>query len=318
MRQQLTAAWQLRRVLLIGGADAQTLYTKALLAALGARCVPLPPSADARMLSRVLCQGRTGAVILPSAHALAPGGLKAQLGALTRILHELREAGVPLCLLCSHEDVYSPGGDAWQAEETAPLGGSTREGLIQSILQLYASGVSRGLLGDAVTTVVCRHAPCLGSGHESVRQASAWCRAILRGETPVVEHAAAQGTFMHPLDAALGALCAGAHVLQGGAPGAFNIAPAPHNCCANRSAYGFLAASEGADRAARETAPPCAAPSSPLSGAKLRRLCGFSPLLGAKEALSFLMAHERALTVGEEAAALLRIEQAEQFLARLP
>lgn len=320
MLEKLTAAWRARRVLLIGEADVQALYTEALLLALGARPARIPPDARAQTLNRALCTGRISAVIIPSAHALAQeGSLSAQLSVLHLILSELREAGVPLCILCSHEDVYAPGGDAWQAEEPAPLGGRTREGLYQAILQLYADGFSRGLLGDPVSTLICRQAPCLGSTHEHVRQYAAWCRAILHGDAPVIEHPAAQGTFLHPLDAALGALCLGAGALEGeaGFTGSFNIAPGTQNLCANRSACTFLTASEGCTRAAQETHPPRSTPSSPLCGAKLRQLCGYSPMLNARQALSFLMEHERALAVSDSAAQIKRREQAEQFLSIL-
>lgn len=320
MLNQLTAAWRARRVLLIGGPDAQNLYTEALLAALGARAARIPPDSRADTLSRALLRGRIGAVIVPSAHALTDGcDLFAQLHALDLILREIREAGVPLCILCSHEDVYIHEASSWQAEETAPIGGRTKEGLIQSILQLYADGVSRGLMGDAVRTIICRHAPCLGGGHQSVRQYGAWCRALLQEDAPVVESPGAQGTFLHPLDAALGALCLGARVLQGEADcaGSFNVAPGPENLCANRSAFAFLAASEGCARAPREAHPQRREPLTPLSGEKLRRLCGFSPLLSAKEALAFYMELERALAVSEAAAQIKLREQAEHFLQKL-
>jgi len=186
MLEKLAKAWRARRVLLIGLPDAQNLYAEALLCALGARPARLPPDAKAHTLCRALTSGRIGAVMIPCMQDVAAGSsLTQRLDALGLILREMREAGVPLGILCSHEDVYAPRQDAWQAEEGAPLGGRTREGLYQAILQLYADGVGRALLGDAVTTIVCRHAPCLGSDEESVRQYSAWCRAILGGGAPV-------------------------------------------------------------------------------------------------------------------------------------
>ena len=317
MLEKLTAAWRARRVLLIGEADVQALYTEALLLALGVRPARIPPDARAQTLNRALCTGRISAVIIPSAHALAQeGSLSAQLSVLHLILSELREAGVPLCILCSHEDVYAPGGDTWQAEEHAPLGGRTREGLYQAILQLYADGFSRGLLGDPVNALICRHAPCLGSTHEHVRQYAAWCRAILHGDAPVIEHPAAQGTFLHPLDAMLGALCAGARFFEGNplAAGCFNIAPEAKNCCANRSAYLHLAAAEGAERAPQEAYPPRRPQHTPLDGDKLRRLCGSAPALDAKQSLSFLMETERALSLGKEAACAALSAQAQALL----
>jgi len=320
MLEKLAKAWRARRVLLIGLPDAQNLYAEALLCALGARPARLPPDAKAHTLCRALTSGRIGAVMIPCMQDVAAGSsLTQRLDALGLILREMREAGVPLGILCSHEDVYAPRQDAWQAEEGAPLGGRTREGLYQAILQLYADGVGRALLGDAVTTIVCRHAPCLGSDEESVRQYSAWCRAILGGGAPVIEHPGAQGVFLHPLDAVLGALCLGARFFLGenDCAGAFNIAPGPAGLCANRSACLRLMQEEGCTRAAAQAHPPCPAPRTQLSGAKIRRLCGFSPQLDAQQALTFLMEHERAQAIGDAAAQLKRREQAERLLKML-
>ena len=319
MLHRLTAAWRLRRVLLIGGTDAQNQYTQALLESLGARPARIPPDARAHTLNRALCAGRIGAVIIPSAHALCAESLHKQLSALHLILSEIREAGVPLTILCSHEDVYAPQGASWQAEETAPLGGRTQEGLFQSILQLYADGFSRGLLSDPVPTIIVRHAPCLGGGHESVAQYNAWCRALLCGESPIIEHPAAQGMFLHPLDAALGTLCLGAGALEGesGFTGFFNVAPGPHNLCANSTAFALLSAEENGSRAAASSRPPRLPSVTPLSGEKIRRLCGFSPVLDAGQALAFLMEHARALAISEAAAEIKRKEQAEFVLTKL-
>lgn len=320
MLEKLTSAWRARRVLLLGGPDAQNLYTEALLLALGARPARIPPGAKAETLCRALSSGRIGAVVVPSAHALAdPDDLFAQLRALELLLAETRESGAPLVILCSHEDVYAPSPSVWQADESAPLGGRTRAGLYQSILQLYAGGFSRGLLGDAVSVVVCRHAPCLGSGHPSAAQYGAWCRALLAGEAPTVEHPGVQGTFLHPLDAACAALCLGARYYAGEADctGAFNLGVLPENLCANRSACLRLTAQEGGNRAIREMQPPHDAPHTPLDGSLLHRLCGFRPLLNAQEALSFLMEYERAAAVGDSAADLLRQRQAQLYLEKM-
>ena len=319
MLEKLTGAWRARRVLLIGGPDAQNLYTQALLGALGARCARIPPDADAHTLNRAMQQGRVSAVIVPSVHALREtDDLFDHLHALDLIFCETREAGIPLCILCSHADVYADG-SAWPVQENALVGGRTREGLIQSILQLYADGVSRALMGDAVASLICRHAPCLGSNHESVAQYAAWCRAILRDEQPTIEHPGAQGVFFHPLDAALGALCLGAAYFEGNSSctGCFNIAPAAENLCANRSVYAFLAAQTGASRAAAEAYPPRMPSPAALCGAKLKQLCGYAPVLTAKDALSFFMEHERARAVSEAAAELKRQEQAESFLEKM-
>lgn len=317
MLEQLTAAWRLRRVLLIGGADDMTGYAAALLRALGTQHITLPPDAGTPALYGALSGGRIHAVLIPAAHALSAGsGLSAQIDALCTLLGEMREAGVPLAILCSHADVYAPGKDAPAADEHAPLGGKTREGLYQSILQLIADGCSRGLMGDPVRTVICRHAPCLGSGHPDTAQYSAWCRAILRSETPVIEHPDAQGTFLHPLDVMLGALCLGAHhlLVRRDSGGIYNLGDAPKNRCANRSAWRILAEREGCTRACRYAHPPYPPERHLLDGARAKAACGLSTQLNARQALSFLMAHERARCIGSEAAEILRTEQAETLL----
>lgn len=318
MLDQLTAAWRARRVLLIGGPDAQNLCMQELLLALGARPARIPDACKPHTLNRAMTTGRVSAVIVPSMHTLgAPGDLFSRLHALKTLLDEMREAGIPLCILCSQEDVFAPGLSA--AEETSPLGGKTQEGLIASLLQLYADGASRALLGDAVPTILCRHVPCLGSDHPSVYQYSRWCRALLRGRRATVEHPSAQGTFFHPLDAALGALCLGARYFSGdtACTGAFHLPPSSENRCANRSAYLALAAMENSTRAPQETHPPCDAPFPLLRGDKIKKLCGYSPMLNARQALALLMEYERARAIGESAAQIKRAEQAEIFLKSL-
>lgn len=320
MLDRLLNAWRARRVLLVGPPDADNLYTASLMHALGARPARIPPDAKAHTLCRAMTAGRIGAVIVPSAQSLSQeGDLFAQLAALKLLLDEMREAGVPLLILCAHENVYAPSSGVPYPDESAPLGGSTREGLYQAILQLYADGASRALMGDAVTTMICRRSPCLGSGHPAVRQYTAWCRALLAQEAPTIEHPGAQGVFLHPLDAALGALCAGSQLLLGEERRAsvFNIGAGAHQLCANRSACLFLCAQEGSTRAAREAYPPRCESIVPLNGERLKTLCGFSARLDAKEALSLLMEHEKACAVSEAAAEQTRLEQAQRFLERL-
>ena len=315
MLDQLTAAWRARRVLLIGGPDMQNLCMQDLLFALGARPARIPPDSKPHTLNRAMTNGRVSAVIVPSMHALGtPGDLFSRLHALETLLGEMRETGIPLCILCSQEDVFAPGLSS--VDETSPLGGKTQEGLIASLQQLYADGASRGLLGDAIPTILCRHAPCLGSDHPSVSQYSRWCRTLLRGHRAVIEHPSAQGTFFHPLDAALGALCLGARYFSGdtSCTGAFHLPPTSENRCTNRSAYLALAAMEGSTRASQETNPPCDVPFPLLRGDKTKKLCGYSPMLSARQALALLMEYERACVIGESAAQIKRAEQAEAFL----
>lgn len=319
MLNRITAAWTLRRVLVIGGDDPMTQYACALLHALGAREKMLPPDADVQTLSRTLCDGRVGAVIVPSAQTLASGDDPIQaLHAVSQLLGEMREAGVPLAIFLSDADVYAESPIC--ADERTPIGGKTREGFSQSLAQLYADGVSRGLLGDPVPTIIVRHAPCLGCVHPAVTQYGAWCRALLRGEAPTIEHPDAQGIFLHPLDALLGALSLGAyHLLVSPCDGIYLIGTPPQNLCANRSAWLHLSAQEGGTRAFRTAYPPYVPACTPLDGTRTRNICGFSAQLNACQSFSLLMAHERALAIGEDAAQFERSHQAELFLtAQIP
>ena len=304
MLDKLNAAWTARRVLLVGAHERMTLFYEALLLALGARPARIPPSSGAETICRSLTSGRVSALIVPSLPALAPALPEAgQLAALERLLTEAREAGVPLTILCSEANVYRARQGAWYAREEDPIGGETREGLAQSLLQLYADGVSRGLCGDAVHVLCVRTLPSLGCGSPAVAQYSAWCRALDAGDLPEVAHPAMQGVFVHPLDMICGALMLGARFFAGEEPcdGIWNLAPGPHNLCANRSAALRFIARNGGTRPIRETEPPMG-PVLPLpDGARARLLCNFRCLLGADEALDALLAMERAAAEGRDA-----------------
>lgn len=304
MLDKLNAAFTARRVLLVGGHDRMTLFFESLLGALGARPARIPPSSGAETVCRALTAGRVSALIVPSLPSLAPQRDEAgQLAALSMLLGEAREAGVPLTILCSEVNVYRARQGAWYAREEDPIGGETREGLAQSLLQLYADGVSRGLCGDAVHVLCVRTLPSLGCGSPAVAQYSAWCRALDAGDLPEVAHPAMQGVFVHPLDMICGALMLGARFFAGEEPcdGIWNLAPGPHNLCANRSAALRFIARNGGTRPIRETEPPVG-PVLPLpDGARARLLCNFRCLLGADEALDALLAMERASAEGRDA-----------------
>ena len=66
MLEKLNAAWAARRALLVGGHDRMTLFTEALLSALGARPARIPTSSGAETLNRALTAGRISALIVPS------------------------------------------------------------------------------------------------------------------------------------------------------------------------------------------------------------------------------------------------------------
>lgn len=314
MLNRIIAAWALRRVLVIGGGDAMTQYACALLHILGAQERLLPPDANVQALSRALTDGRINAVLVPALQTITSDGdpLEA-LHAVSQLLREMREAGVPLALFLSDADVYAE--SPIYANERTPIGGKTREGLTQSITQLYADGFSRGLLGDPVPVIIARHAPCLGSSHPAVTQYGAWCRALLRGDAPTIEHPDAQGIFLHPLDVLLGALSLGAHHrLVSPCAGIYHIGTSPQNFCANRSAWLRLSAQEGSERAFQTAYPPYPPTYTPLDGTRAQTICGSSVQLNAIQSLAHLMAHERALAISEDAAQMERNRQSELFL----
>jgi len=104
--------WRARRVLLIGGADEPTQLLQALLTALGARPVCLPPAAGAETIYRELTRGRVCAVIVS-----APRALQETEGAHGRLLTEVHQTGIPLTILC-------PEGDAQEAALRALMFGA--------------------------------------------------------------------------------------------------------------------------------------------------------------------------------------------------
>lgn len=80
--------------------------------------------------------------------------LPERLAATLTLIQEIREAGVPLLLALSDAAVYPS--SAGKMNETAAIGGRTREGLEASILQMAILGAARGLTGDAVRTMLIR------------------------------------------------------------------------------------------------------------------------------------------------------------------
>ena len=198
---------------------------------------------------------------------------------------------MPLCILCSEEHACLPPG---------------------------AQGIPRRLTEDAGAAPFCRRAPSLGSAQPAAFQYVAWCRALLRGEAPAIGQPGAQGVFLHPLDAAAGSLYLGAQRLEGNdCAEACRLDAAAQNLCVNRSACLHLIKQAGLSLAPKEEVFPGAPPATSPPCGHLPLLSDFSPVLGAKEALSFLMAYERALAENESAADQVRLTQAEQYLARL-
>lgn len=315
MLQSLHAAWGARRVLLLGGEDRMTRFMRALLAELGALPACLPVASQSETLARSLTGGRVFCVIVPCLRALG-GSLTERLRALDALLIEAREAGVPLVMLLSDENAYRAEQHPWAVREEDPIGGETREGLFHAILELFADGVSRGLLGDPVHVLCVRHLPCLGCGHPAVAPYDGWCRAMEAGEPLTVPHPGAQGVFLHPLDACMGGLLLGARFLLGdtACTGMFNLDAGAQNLMPGRTAALRLCARCGYERTLLETEPPHPTLLPLMDGSRARRLCGAEPVVPGDEALLDLLALSRAEREGTAEAAIRA--QAEAFLAR--
>jgi len=292
MIHQLHAAWRARRVLLIGGTDRSTFFMQTLLDELGARPALLLPTSPAEALHRAMTNGRVSAVIVPSMRSLRKGSAAQQLASLSMLLDEAREAGIPLVSLMSDDSVYRASDHPWHVREEDLLGGETPQGLIQSILDLFAGGAARGLCGDPVSTQCIRHLPCLGCGHSSVAQYDAWCRCVAEGSPVEVSHPAMNGIFVHPLDVCCGALLLGARFLLGDTRciGAFNLGAASENIMPNRTAALRFIRRLGIMQSLCEIETPHTTAFPLPDSSKARLLCGARCLISGEDA--FLRLHE--------------------------
>lgn len=320
MVNPLQSAWRARHVLLVGPAGRPCAYMQALLELLGAKCARISPSTDAESLCRAMQRGRVSAVIVPEMRALAPQcDVFSQLSALHLLLGECRESGVPLALMLSDAAVYRAAPGPFLAREEDPVGGETHDGLVQSILQLYADGVSRGLMSDAVQVVCARHPPLLGCGHPSVAVCSRWCSAIDAGERLEVPHPGMQRLFVSPIDIFCGALLLGARYLDGDSrcTGVFNLAAGPECAAANRTAALRFSRDNGGKRPLLETSPPMTPPSPHLCGEKARRLAGARTILSSDQALAMLLSLERAARISQTAELDEIRRQAKDYLHHL-
>ena len=161
MLEAMLEGWRGKRVLIVGKPDGLCAFLTAMLEEIGARLMRVGDRADAQALCRALTAGRIGAVILPE--EMTGRDLPERLAATLTLIQEIREAGVPLLLALSDAAVYPS--SAGKMNETAAIGGRTREGLEASILQMAILGAARGLTGDAVRTMLIRHA--LRIGHDA-------------------------------------------------------------------------------------------------------------------------------------------------------
>ena len=283
--------WRARRVVIVSDASPPALYLHRLLHELGAKPVLIGTDAGAHALNLALTAGRVSAVIVPKAHGLSPDcDPAAHIAALSALMCEAREAGVPQVVLCSDAPVYTKP----FAREEDPLGGMTQEGFIQAVCQLYARGFGYGFLGDGIGTLVLRHMPCLGSGSACTQQYTRWCQQLLDGLNPEVTQPGMQGVFLHPLDVACAILLLGA-AAYGRPYAACNIAAGSANMMANRSAAARLARRIPDARPLRETAAD-APPFFPLDASPASSECRC--LISGDDALFQLYALEQALRQG--------------------
>lgn len=320
MIHPLSNAWRARHVLLVGPSGRPCAIMQALLEALGAKCARISPAESTESICRAMQAGRISAVIAPEMRALSAAvSPSSQLDALLSLLGECREAGVPLTLFLSDASVYRAAACPWHAREDDPIGGESRDGLVQSILQLCADGISRGLMGDAVSVILARHLPLLGCGHPAVSAYSLWCGALDAGQRLTVPDPGRQGLFLSPFDAYYGALLLGARFLEGdrACTGVYNLAADTKNILPNRSAALRFSAAHGGKRPILETHPPAQPPIPQLDGTKARRLCGAQPVIAAEEALGMLFALERAAKRSPEDELIEIRRQADAYLSRI-
>ena len=172
MLEAMLEGWRGKRVLIVGDRGGLCAFLIAVLDEIGARPVCVSDRADAQTLCRALTAGRVSTAILPG--EMTGRSLPERLEATLTLTREVREAGVPLLLAMSDAAVYRGGG---RMNEAGEIGGRTREGMEASILQTALLGAARGLMGDAVRTMLVRHAPVLGE------DCAAWCDALLEGRT---------------------------------------------------------------------------------------------------------------------------------------
>lgn len=296
MLEAMLEGWRGKRVLIVGDRGGLCAFLIAVLDEIGARPVCVSDRADAQTLCRALTAGRVSAAILPG--EMTGRSLPERLEATLALTREVREAGVPLLLAMSDAAVYRGGG---RMNEAGEIGGRTREGMEASILQTALLGAARGLLGDAVRTMLVRHAPVLGEEY------TAWCDALLEGRTIRVRHPTARGVFVHPLDVVCCGLTLGARAFRCGEGGVYNIGTDERSVGTRQSAARRLAMRHGGAGTAQEEAEDGEPPTQLLDGSAARRLCGAACRLDVDQALDLLFEQRRAARAGQEEAAIRRM-----------
>ncbi len=144
--------WRGKRVLIVGKPDGLCAFLTAMLEEIGARqmrrrsggCTGALPRADGGADWRGDSAGRDDG----ARSARTAGG------------HAHTDSGNPrgwrAAVLLALSDVAVYPSSAGKMNETAAIGGRTREGLEASILQMAILGAARGLTGDAVRTMLIR------------------------------------------------------------------------------------------------------------------------------------------------------------------
>ncbi len=275
--------WRGRRVVMAG----DDLWMQAMLEEMGVQIKHLLPETDVQTMCRTMQEERVHALILPC--GAQKGRVSKQLSMVEKSLMEAREAGIPLTMMYSDISVYQAE-NGWMREQDQ-TGGRTRAGLVQSVLQLYADGVSRGLEGDSVQTLIIRQMPCMDG-----KMVDQWCSALQAGRPVHVIQPNRWNIFQHPLDAASAVLALGARYLSGKmeSGGVFNIGT--HNVCTNREAASVFAKRYGGSCLFCEDETQGKMPLL-LDGTKAQNFC--LPPLSTQEALDYRMMELKGETRGE-------------------
>lgn len=288
----LEQTWRARRAVVLDADCYPGNWISSLLRALGVQVIPVSASQtlSQESLCRLLSKRRPCAVIVPHLHApgMPPQAFDA-LHTLHLLLSEGRECGLRAVIILSPADTYLPRPGV-RLREDDPLGGESAAGGLRSLLETYALGFSRGLYGDPTAVILARHPPLTGGGMDADAFAQRWCASLERGEVLTLHAPSLLYPFMHPLEAAGGALLCGAMLLRDGVQyaGAWNFAPGIAALCTCRSACSFLREYAGSARPiAEETHLPYPRSMS-LDDHRARERLGYRSAFDAHETLSML------------------------------
>lgn len=288
----LAQEWRARRVAVLHADEYPGNWVCALLRALGVQVISvsghLPLTQE--QLCRILSKRRPCAVIVPELGA--DGGVPQafrRLDALHLLLSEGRECGLRAVIALSPADAYLPHPGV-RLREDDPLGGESAAGGVRSLLETYALGFSRGLYGDPTAVIIARHPPLTGGGMDAALFPQRWCDSLFQGEIVSLAAPGKLYPFMHPLEAAGGAMLCGAMLLRHGVSyaGAWNFAPDIAGYCTCRSACSRLRDYAQSARPIVEdtqAAPPCF-PS--LDDHRARERLGYRSAFDAPHTLAML------------------------------